>query len=253
MDQLLLEAVVDFAAEVADVDVDDVGEAVVIHIPDMFDDHGAAEGTALVAHHVFENAEFLGREVDGFGAAGDFAADAIEREVGDLEALGRGLSAAQEGADAGEEFDEGEGLDEVIVGALFEAFDAIVESAAGAENQHRRADLAIANFLEHLEAVHIGKHAVQNHQVVVGGVNQIERGAAGQSGIDGVSGAFQPAAQKIGDAFFVLDHENSHLLTAYRNDRAERVKRGSRARRAAKADYFARFRNVGGKSGPPRC
>src|SRR5664279_2848430 len=50
LDELLRVAVVDLAAQVADVDVDDVGKAVVIHIPDVLDDHGAAEGAALVAH-----------------------------------------------------------------------------------------------------------------------------------------------------------------------------------------------------------
>src|ERR1035438_8345450 len=78
LDELLRVAVVDLAAQVADVDVDDVGEAVVIHIPDVLDDHGAAEGAALVAHHVFEDAKFLRGEVDGFDAADNLAADAIE-------------------------------------------------------------------------------------------------------------------------------------------------------------------------------
>src|ERR1039457_1241721 len=80
LDELLRVAVVDLAAQVADVDVDDVGEAVVIHIPDVLDDHGAAEGAALVAHHVFEDAKFLRGEVDGFGAADNLAADAIQGE-----------------------------------------------------------------------------------------------------------------------------------------------------------------------------
>ncbi|MCU1239233.1 MAG: hypothetical protein JWP63_7200, partial [Candidatus Solibacter sp.] len=145
---------------------------------------------------------------------GDFAANAIEREIGDLEAFGRGLSAAEKSADAGEEFDEGEGLDEVIVGAGFEAFHAVVEGAAGTEDEDRRADFAIANFLEDLKAVHVGQHAVEDEEIVIGGVDQIERGGAGEGGVDRVSGAFQPATEKIGNAFFVLDHENSHLLTA---------------------------------------
>src|SRR5271165_1918227 len=67
--------VVDFAAQVADVDVDDIGEAVVIHIPDVLDDHSAAEGAAAVAHQVFEDAEFLGSELDILAGTGDFATD----------------------------------------------------------------------------------------------------------------------------------------------------------------------------------
>src|SRR3954454_20898442 len=92
LNQLLRVLVVDLAAQVADVDVDYIGEPVVVHIPDMLDDHGAAERTAAIAHHVLENAELLGREVDGFGAADDFAADAIEGEIANLEALGSRLA-----------------------------------------------------------------------------------------------------------------------------------------------------------------
>src|SRR5262249_53761943 len=43
LDHFLRPLIVDLAAEVADVDVDDIGEPVVIHVPDMLDDHGAAE------------------------------------------------------------------------------------------------------------------------------------------------------------------------------------------------------------------
>ena len=52
----------------------------------MLHDHGAAEGAALVAHHVLEDAEFLGGEVDGFGTADHLAANAVEGELGHLQA-----------------------------------------------------------------------------------------------------------------------------------------------------------------------
>src|ERR1039457_6095880 len=118
---------------------------------------------------------------------------------------GGGLAAAQEGADAGQEFDEGEGLDEVIVGALFQAFDAIVEGAAGAQDEHRGADFAVADFFEDLEAVHVGQHTVQNHQVVIGGMDALECGGAGERGIDCVTGSLEAPAEEVSDALFVLD------------------------------------------------
>src|SRR3954463_7560664 len=102
LNQLLRVLVVDLAAQVADVDVDDIGEPVVVHIPDMLDDHRAAERTAAIAHHVLENSELLGSKVYGLGRADDFAADAIEGEIADLETLGSRLTAAQERADTGQ-------------------------------------------------------------------------------------------------------------------------------------------------------
>ena len=144
-------------------------------------------------------------EVDGFGAADDFAADTIERKFGHLQALRSGLAAAQESANARQEFDEGEGLDQVIVGALFQAFDAIVERAAGAQDEHRRADFAVADFFEDLQAVHVRQHPVENHQIVIGSVNALQRGAAGESGIHRVSGAFKAPAEEVSDTLLVLD------------------------------------------------
>src|SRR5581483_5619975 len=38
--------VVNLASQVANVNVDDVGESVVIHVPDVLDDHRAAQGAA---------------------------------------------------------------------------------------------------------------------------------------------------------------------------------------------------------------
>jgi len=71
-------------------------------------------------------------------------------------------------------------------------------------------NLAIANLFEHLQPVHIGQHKVENNQVVIGGVDVFQSDPASGCGVDGVSGALQTAAEKIGDALFVLDDQNSH-------------------------------------------
>src|SRR5579885_1062146 len=41
MDQLLFEGIVDLGAQAADVDIDDVGIAVEIHVPDLLGDQGS--------------------------------------------------------------------------------------------------------------------------------------------------------------------------------------------------------------------
>ena len=95
--------------------------------------------------------------------------------------------------------------DGLFVGALFQASDAILQRAAGAQNQHRGAGFAVADFFQNLQTVHVGQHTVQNHQVVIGGVNALQRGAAGKYRIHRVSSAFQAPAEEVGDALFVLD------------------------------------------------
>src|SRR5579863_6228813 len=81
VDHFIRPLLVDLAAQVADIDVDNVGETVVVHVPHMLDDHRAAERAAGVAHHVLKDAEFLRRQFEILAVAGHFAPDAIEREI----------------------------------------------------------------------------------------------------------------------------------------------------------------------------
>ena len=141
---------------------------------------------------------------------GDFAADAIENEVADLEALRRRLAAAEQRAHAGQQFDEGEWFDQVVVGAAFEAFDAVVDSIARAEDQDRRTGLAIANLLQQFEAVHVGEHEIENDQVILGCMDLVERGSPAGGAVHRIVGAFQAAADEVGDLAFVFDNEDSH-------------------------------------------
>src|SRR5712691_1268667 len=146
LNELLRPLIIDLTAQVPDIDIDDIGQTVVIHIPYMFDDHGTAERPALIAHHVFEDAKFFGRQLDWLAAASYFAANAIQRKVGNLQALGSRLAAAQQRTNAGEQLYKSERFDQVIVSALFQALDTIVERTAGAEDQDWRTDLAVTDF-----------------------------------------------------------------------------------------------------------
>jgi len=109
----------------------------------VLDDHGAAQRAAFVPQHVFQDAELLGRQVDGFRAARDFAADAIEGEVGHLQLFRHRLAAPQQRPHARQQLDKRKGFHQVVVGALFEALDAVIEAAAGAQDQDRRPHLRL--------------------------------------------------------------------------------------------------------------
>jgi hypothetical protein len=157
VDHLLRIFVVDFAAQMANVDVHNIGEAVVVHVPDVLDDHGATERAAAIAHHVLEDAEFLRRELDVLVVACDFAANAIERKVAHLQALGRGLSTSQQHARSRQQFHKSKRLYQVIVSALFQSLHAFVHRVASAQNQYGRSCFSVLDLLEHLQTVDIGQ------------------------------------------------------------------------------------------------
>src|SRR5260221_11081196 len=64
VEQLLLEPVVDLAAQVIDVHVDHVGAGVKVVIPDMFGKNRPGEDAAGVPHEVFEKRILLPRQLD---------------------------------------------------------------------------------------------------------------------------------------------------------------------------------------------
>src|SRR5690348_9639315 len=117
----------------------------------MLDNHGAAERTSAVAHHILEYAELLGSELDIFVVARHLPANAVEQEFTHLKALWGRLAAAQQCPNARQKLDECEGLDKIIVGAELQPLDAIFHRVAGAENQNRWAHLAVSYLLQNLQ------------------------------------------------------------------------------------------------------
>lgn len=69
---------VDFAAEIVDVDIHDIGHGVKIEFPHLLDDRGARNGLAFMAHEEFEEGEFLGAEIDGMAPALDDMGNTID-------------------------------------------------------------------------------------------------------------------------------------------------------------------------------
>src|SRR5829696_2897061 len=126
LDQAAGVGIVELLTELADVDVDDVGHLRKIVIPNMLGDHRPRQDPAGVAEEIFEKAKLLVRQ-DKLGlAAPDTAGRRVETDVADLEGGSQRLSwTAGEGAEAGGQFGEGEGLDQVVVGTGVEAVDAV--------------------------------------------------------------------------------------------------------------------------------
>src|SRR5262245_11569601 len=87
VDQGMPEGLVDLRAEAADVDVDDVGPAVEVHVPYLLGDQRAGEDVSHVPRQEREQEELLGREVQALPRAGGAVAHQVDLEVGDMELL----------------------------------------------------------------------------------------------------------------------------------------------------------------------
>jgi hypothetical protein len=153
-----------------------------------------------------------GWEIDLLALAMDRAVDQVHLEFADLQGRGHRarLAAARQGVDPGDQFDEGVRLDQIVVGARPQAGDAVVDLAQGRKEQHRRLVALAAQGLDHLDAVLLGHHAIDDHHVeaalarlgqaglAVGGVNAV------------VAGLGQAMAHGAGGFEVVLDNQDTH-------------------------------------------
>src|SRR5260370_32913359 len=128
--QRMAVAGIHFAPQVVDVHVHYIGHRVVIEFPDLFDDDGAGDGLAFVAHQAFQQGELLRAEIDIVAAPANRTADPVKLKISDLEQRPSGAAAAtQNGANACREFGEREGLRDIIIGAGIKAPDTLFDHA----------------------------------------------------------------------------------------------------------------------------
>jgi hypothetical protein len=205
------EVFAEFLSDVADVDIEEVGEGLVVLGEEVFVKARPGDDLAAVEGEVFDQRILAGGEIEGTPVEQDFAAGGVEDHAGGEIDAGRGgaLGAADQGAEAGVGFVEVEGLDEVVVGAEVEAAHTIIEGTAGGEEKDGGAFFQ-AETAEDFPAVELGQHDIENDGVVVGLEGAVEAFLAVGGGIDGVA----LLAERLGDGGtevgFIFDEKEFH-------------------------------------------
>ncbi len=174
-------------AQRAHVNVHRAGAAGEGDVPHVGEQAVAREHAAWRGHEGLEQVELLGGErhghaVGGHGVAPLVEHDAPEREavrLGRLPACGR-LGAAEQRPHAGQQLHHAERLGQVVVGAQVEPVGLVELVALGRE--HHDGDVPCGRLApqaaQHREAVHIGQHDVEEHEVGNGlgaGVEELSR------------------------------------------------------------------------------
>ncbi|GAO25994.1 hypothetical protein ALISP_5814 [Alicycliphilus sp. B1] len=125
--------------------------------------------------------------------------------------LGAGLAPAQDGAYAREQLAWLEGLGQVVVGADLQADHAVHGVALGGEHQHRHLGGRArqrAYAPAHLQAVHVGQHQVQDHQVGQLAALQLRQAARAIGHVRHLQpGLAEVFAHHLREAVVVFDHQ----------------------------------------------
>ena len=170
-----------------------------------------------MAHQGLEHGELAGGQWHVLAALAQGALTEIELERAKLHHLllqrrrARHLgwrAAAQHGVDAGQQLAGVEGFAQVVVGAHFEAHDAVHVFAFGGEHDDGRAVVGGAQAAANAQAVFAGHHQVQHDQV-----HRIPQQQAVQCAAVFGHGDFKAllrkvAAQQVADAGVVVNDHN---------------------------------------------
>ena len=200
-------------------DVERLGRAEPVDVPDLVDEPLAADDGPGLAHEQGEEVELLARELQGLAVERHRARRRVELDRADLLRAGRRgrrgrARAAQDGADAGDELAGAERLDDVVVGAELEAQHAVGLVAAGGEHDHRHA-LVGAQLAQQVEARAVGEHDVEEHEVgaLAAGDLEARRQRAGRLRAEALAG--EGFRQRNGDRVFVLDEQHHPRLDVH--------------------------------------
>lgn len=211
LDEALGEIAIHLVAQVMDGDVDDIGEWVEVFVPGLFGEAGAGGEFAGVAGEAGKDGEFLGGQGNGFSGAGHGLTSDIQLQVGNLEEFGFcGSGSAEEGADAGEQFGEGEGFDEVIIGPGFEAVDTIADGITGGEHEDAGGGPGVAELGKDIETIFAGEQDIQDEEVVKIGGSEVEAVLSVIGVVHLEAFLAQAADEEASDLGIVFDEEDSH-------------------------------------------
>ena len=121
----------------------------------------AGEGATGFGEEEFQQAEFLGSEIDELVTFEELVRGFVEGEV--AEGLEFGFFffvSSEEVTGTGHEFADGEGLGDVVVGTEVEAADDVFFLAEGSEHKNRHIEVFAAEGLADFEAVEAGEHDI---------------------------------------------------------------------------------------------
>ena len=107
--------------------------------------------------------------------------------------------------DAGDQFVLVERLGQIVVGAVAEAFDLVLDARHAGQDQDRRLDLGDAQGAQHFIARHVGQVEIQKDDVVVVELAEIDAFLAEVGHVDVEILGFEHQLDALGRGAVVLD------------------------------------------------
>jgi len=104
-------------------------------------------------------------------------------------------------------------LDQVVVGALLQAFDLVLTARTRSQDQHRELLAFVTQGLDQLHARHLGQAEVDDADIERNFAPHVEAFLAVLRSIDGKAFALEPGCQGLTQRGFVFDQKDTHELS----------------------------------------
>ena len=197
-------------AHVRDVNIQQVGKRAVVLVEQVFVKHRARDDFTAMQREKFHERIFARGEIHRFAGEQNVPRRCVNLHAANLKDV-RCLvrAAADEGAQAGEQFVEIERLDHVIIRAGVETFDAVARLVARGEHENGSC-FDFAEALENFPAVELGQHHIQDDGVVVVALGFVETVLAVGGGVHGVAFLAQRLRDAAKQVRFVFHDQDSH-------------------------------------------
>ncbi len=117
---------------------------------------------------------------------------------------------AQQGLQAGGEFAQVEGFEQVVIGAGLQAVDAVGHRVPRGEDQHRNLQALAAQLLQQLEAVFVGQAEVEHHDVEGRRFEHRPSSRSRSHALDGKALGGEAGHDAAGDQFVVFTDQYVH-------------------------------------------
>ncbi len=198
-------------------DVDRARLDIDVIAPDRVEQLLARKDAARMLHQIVEQLVFRRAEMNVTAGALHTVRQAIDADLAERDAVFRQArtDAAQHGADACHQFDHGERLDDIVVGAGVEAADTVALFRARRQHDDRQvAGIALGTqAAADLDARHLGHHPVADQQVGHALADHHQRLVAVDRHADLVALLFKIVGQKRRQGVFVFGNNDVGLHT----------------------------------------
>jgi len=203
-----------FFAQAADVDVHAAGRDEAVGAPDGVEELVAREDAVGARGQIVEQAKFERTQRHGLAGMADAVGSRVDREASDFDdarGIDGRLGATKQSLDAGDELSRAERLGNVIVGAHFEADDAVGFVAARGEHQDGQAiqRFVLADFAADVQAGHFREHEIEQEKIGRRFFQGREAAGAVEGGVDLKTLVGEVVADEFDNVAIVFNDEDT--------------------------------------------